>query len=245
MAVPIYGDLQRKGFRACLSGVGGDQWLDRARQAGLRQRIVAALERYPTLLAATRRALGKNGLPDWIPGEFAARVGLDGRLAQRPSRHRFRSLPQRWQHALLTDGHEVHALEMTDRLAARFGLEPRYPFEDRRLVEFALPLPDSLHRDGEAGKVLLRAAMSELLPPAVRDRPSKADFTHLFVAAVEQAAKTFEAPAIGAQGWVKAPVMRAMSQSCVERPWPPWFTLGIETWYRALSPGRGPNEPTV
>lgn len=235
MAVPIYRDLQKKAFRVLLSGVGGDQWLDRSGQPSWRQRVQGGLERYPGILAAARRALGRRTYPEWIPDDFARRVRLQHRLTLPRSTLRFRSLGQRWQHDLLTDGHNVHALEMTDRLAARFELEPRHPFHDRRVVEFALPLADFLHGQNGVGKSLLRVAMSGLLPPVVTERRSKAEFSHVFLNAVEQATATFEQPSIARRGWLDKAALNRVRSNCSGSPWPPWFVLGIETWYRAVS----------
>ena len=62
---------------------------------------------------------------------------------------------------------------MADRAAAAFGLEARYPFFDRRLVELCLALPSSqkLHRGWT--RFVLRGAMAGLLPAEVQWRPGK------------------------------------------------------------------------
>ncbi len=235
MSAPIYADMQRKGVRAYLTGFGGDEWLDRWYEAGWRQRLRGLLEPYPRVLRAVRGALGNGNHPRWIPADFARRVNLAERLTAPRSVLRFRSRAQRTQHSLLTDGHNVHALEMTDRLAARFGIEPRHPLDDRRLVEFMLPLRDALHRQGDTGKVLLRRTMSGALPAAVRDRRSKAEFSVVFSSTVAQGAAIFQALETARRGWLDAHAARRLLESCSERPWPAWFILGTETWYRAVS----------
>lgn len=53
------------------------------------------------------------------------------------------------------------------------GLEVRYPFLHRPLVEFALSLPVSLKVRPGRQKWVLREALKDLLPPKVRDRPGK------------------------------------------------------------------------
>ena len=232
MSVPIYRALQERKWRACLTGVGGDQWLDREREVRWRHRASFALQPYPRLSAALRRAVGSKGYPPWIPDELARRVGLAERLRMRPVRRRFRGLGQRSQYALLADGHSVHALEMTDRLASRFGLEPRHPFYDRRLVEFALELPDTLHRQGGLGKVLLRRAVPPLLPALVRDRESKAEFSGLFARMIEREAASFDDSVLAARGWLVHGGIRELRRRSLEHPWPRWFAVGIDTWCR-------------
>lgn len=64
----------------------------------------------------------------------------------------------------------VLARERYDRTAAALGIETRAPFMDVRLLEFSLSLPpEQLQEDGWH-KLILRRAMSGLLPTAVRLR---------------------------------------------------------------------------
>lgn len=61
-------------------------------------------------------------------------------------------------------------LPKADRMSMAHGLEVRSPFLDRDLVEFALRLPPRLHLRALSRKRVLRAAMADLLPPAVLRR---------------------------------------------------------------------------
>lgn len=62
-------------------------------------------------------------------------------------------------------------LDRKDRLSMAAGLEVRVPFCDHRLVEYVWNVPWSLKETGGREKGLLRAAISDLLPPDVLDRP--------------------------------------------------------------------------
>lgn len=63
--------------------------------------------------------------------------------------------------------------ERYHRLGARFGVEPRHPFDDREVVELSLHLPpDLLLRNGWP-KFILRRAMQGRLPDAVCWRAGK------------------------------------------------------------------------
>jgi asparagine synthase (glutamine-hydrolysing) len=75
----------------------------------------------------------------------------------------------------LTSGIIPFALEIADEAAARFSLEPRYPFFDKRLVEYclALPAPQKL-RDGWTRSVM-RRGMTGILPPEIQWRVGKSD----------------------------------------------------------------------
>jgi asparagine synthase (glutamine-hydrolysing) len=67
-------------------------------------------------------------------------------------------------------------LEIADVERARLGLEPRYPFFDRRLVEFCLSLPADQKVQRGVGRQILRRSLEGTLPEKVRTRTSKADF---------------------------------------------------------------------
>lgn len=68
------------------------------------------------------------------------------------------------------------AFETLDRAAARQGMEARYPFFDRRVVELCVgQTAGAKLKDGRT-RALLRDAMRGVLPDKVRLRPDKADF---------------------------------------------------------------------
>src|SRR5262249_33100397 len=58
-----------------------------------------------------------------------------------------------------------------DRMAMAQGLETRSPMLDRDLAEYTASLPDALKRRGRHGKVVLKAAVADLLPREILDRP--------------------------------------------------------------------------
>ncbi|WP_192251126.1 lasso peptide isopeptide bond-forming cyclase [Mesorhizobium silamurunense] len=84
------------------------------------------------------------------------------------------ALTHRW---LLSTGLVPHAFEVLDKAAANFGIEPRYPFWDKPLVEFCLALPGAEKLHNGFGRHVLRRAMEGVLPPAVQWRRDKIDFT--------------------------------------------------------------------
>jgi asparagine synthase (glutamine-hydrolysing) len=55
--------------------------------------------------------------------------------------------------------------------AAAHGLEFTQPFHDKRLVEFGLAIPESLHFKNGRTRHLARTALADLLPPEYQDRP--------------------------------------------------------------------------
>lgn len=62
-------------------------------------------------------------------------------------------------------------LDRKDRMSMAVGLEVRVPFCDHHLVEYAWNLPWHLKMLGGESKGILRAAVADLLPPALVHRP--------------------------------------------------------------------------
>ena len=72
------------------------------------------------------------------------------------------------------------ALEVADKSAAAFGVEPRYPFFDRRLIEFCVGLPEEQKFDRGWPRLLFRRAMDGILPPEIQWRSWKANLSPNF-----------------------------------------------------------------
>jgi asparagine synthase (glutamine-hydrolysing) len=66
-------------------------------------------------------------------------------------------------------------LEIADRCAAAFGLEARYPFFDRRLIEFCLGVPSEQKFAHGWTRWTMRRAMEGVLPPEIQWRGNKAN----------------------------------------------------------------------
>lgn len=80
----------------------------------------------------------------------------------------------------LANGILPFALEILDKAATMHGIEPRYPFCDKRLIEFcyALPPTQKLH-DGWT-RMIARRAMKGILPDRIRWRGGKANLSANF-----------------------------------------------------------------
>lgn len=115
--------------------------------------------------------LPKDGL---IAEDYAERVGLitSLRLDRTLERPAGMSFPEEriwaWSRSGLVVGRERY-----DRVAGYFGVEPRDPYMDQRVLRFCLSLPvDQLQADGWP-KLIQRRSMEGLLPDAVRWRTGK------------------------------------------------------------------------
>jgi asparagine synthase (glutamine-hydrolysing) len=83
---------------------------------------------------------------------------------------------------------QAFALELHDSAASAFSIEKRYPFWDKRLVEFCLALPSQQKLNNGWSRVVMRRAMKGILPPQVQWRNGKMDF----VPSLAYGLKTFE-----------------------------------------------------
>ena len=80
----------------------------------------------------------------------------------------------------MTSGLIPYTLELADKAAAAFGVEPRYPFFDRRLMELCLALPANQKLRQGWTRNIMRRAMEGLLPDQVRWRAGKANLAPNF-----------------------------------------------------------------
>ncbi len=115
-----------------------------------------------------------------IRRDFAERSGvLDRtRAARRQDRPLRRERPIHRMHiesSLLT-----LLLEVFARTAAPFEVEPRYPFLDRRVMEFCLSLPGDQKLSQGWDRVVMRRAMEGLLPSEIQWHAKKQDLTPNF-----------------------------------------------------------------
>lgn len=68
------------------------------------------------------------------------------------------------------------ALEQLNKLGAAHQIDIRYPFWDRRLIEFCLALPGEQKLDHGRDRIVMRRAMQGILPPQVQWRQAKVNF---------------------------------------------------------------------
>lgn len=140
----------------------------------------------------------------------------------------------------------IHGIELDERASSSFGLESRHPFNDRRLIEFALALPEE-QRWRDKPKFILRKAMGELLPPLVRERVLKADFSCVFAQALiaESTETIFQSLAVSSMGWVNGGQIWDLYQAmrrCYDRNDEMyrfyvdslWMIFGVELWFRTF-----------
>jgi asparagine synthase (glutamine-hydrolysing) len=163
--------------------------------------------------------LRRDGTPPWRDAQFAHRIRLTERLRKENTRRQFPSFAQQDIHRTLTSGWLSQGNELGSRSESWFGLEKHCPFLDRGVIEFALALPEEQRWWRDQPKFVLRQAMQGLLPETVRQRHTKADFSHLFVEAFQALGgeRLFETLIVGSMGWVDGVQVRGMYRQMAQR----------------------------
>ncbi|WP_048190977.1 lasso peptide isopeptide bond-forming cyclase [Methanobacterium sp. SMA-27] len=71
-------------------------------------------------------------------------------------------------------------MEMIDKIVSEFSIEPRYPFFDKRLVEFSYAIPTEMKFRFGWNRYIQRMAMDNILPKEVQWRPLKKFFNPVY-----------------------------------------------------------------
>jgi asparagine synthase (glutamine-hydrolysing) len=116
-----------------------------------------------------------------IREDFARRIGINERV--RASMNVGKDVPRsvrlsrRWHYPVLLHGGNHYTLEIHGKIGARLSIENRYPFYDRRLMEFCLALPPEQKLSQGWPRVVLRRALAGIVPDKVRWRRNKGSLT--------------------------------------------------------------------
>lgn len=109
------------------------------------------------------------------PG-FAQSIGISNKIAELlKDKPKLVLTTRQKQHSGLTSGLYSHVLNMADKATTQSSVEARYPFFDRRLMEFCLALPPEQKLDQGWSRAILRYAMTDILPPSVQWRLNKSN----------------------------------------------------------------------
>jgi len=121
----------------------------------------------------------RRGCP-CIQRSFADEIALDDRIRRLTEWGPPKDARDYHRRALRNTLDAPQTLEVSDTVAARVGVEPRYPFLDRRLLTYAVALPSALKLRRGWTRWALREAMDAIVPDAVRLRTDKGNLNHAF-----------------------------------------------------------------
>jgi asparagine synthase (glutamine-hydrolysing) len=274
LMTPIRNAARDQGVRVLLSGVGGDEWFNgsvyhaadlfrsgRWLALGPYLRAVSGTEMltdpraalkimtWPLLPRAARKrikaVIARDRTPPWVDRTFARRIGLADRLYPLQLEPSFPTIAQRTIFRDMTSGLVVRDVEDEERLGAESGVEMRYPFADRRIMEFGLALPEELRWRGGVRKFVLREAMRDALPASVLARQESPNGGSAFMPPLRElaAAGLFRRPCVEDEGWTVPGQVDVFYQRIVARQaagdpdytddvWPMWSIASIELWMR-------------
>lgn len=143
----------------------------------------------------------------------------------------------------LVDASATSAWEEQERLAARFHQDDRMPYFDRRVIDFALALPEQLRSRPGSPKDFTRRAWNGRIPDGVINTLETPDFTFQVVDALRSLGgpARFDTLAIAESGWVDR---HAIATLCNElfaadaprhvmgHAWKLWAVVTVDEWYR-------------
>ncbi|HVG45911.1 MAG TPA: asparagine synthase-related protein, partial [Longimicrobium sp.] len=157
-----------------------------------------------------RRARPHEQLPAWLDPGFVRRQEVARRL---PVVRRL-AAPRGGSFFARQVAAELEGLAgFLERGPFEEGIEMRYPFLHRPLVEHSLRLPPSLRIRPAAGKHVLREAMRGVLPEEVRTRRGKGGIDARLLWALHRERPRLDRllrdPEIARRGWVRADALRA------------------------------------
>ena len=264
------------GCRVLLTGVGGDSWFTgslysyydlwcsqrrcqiipeyiyQLNEIGFRPSLAHLVRSllWPWLPTSQRRALltrvKTRAHFDWLSPELIKGSNLAERGRQRYSPIKFNDLAQ-WDIVRHACQPMVPIIgELQTQWNARHGIEDRHPFHDRRVIEYALTLPNHLRRRLDVTKFVLRQPGLHLLPEPVRRRDDKAGFSFSYQHALGQDTIVNLAGIenLVQKGWVLRPQLdilldRHKHQDCSFRETAGlWMLVAISHW-AAGSKGSG------
>jgi asparagine synthase (glutamine-hydrolysing) len=187
-----------------------------------------------------RRVTRRMNIPPSINPAFARRIRLVERLRNSTYEAQGTSFAQASVHQSLVEPWMVHALEIEDRVGAKYAIEPRHPFYYRPVIEYSFAIPEDQRYRGDHTKFILREAMRGTLPDSVRTRTTKAEFSGAFTRIFNEVGgeSLLDGLKIAQVGWVDEPRLKAMARERLANfrranLWPIWAAVSIELWYRA------------
>ena len=128
------------------------------------------------------KAEGNTVKASWtscINKKFIDRIGLKQRRRALLKQRYGNSDTQRQEHYhAVNNGVLPTTLEVLDRTANASGIELRYPFWDKRLVEFCLSLPSEQKMNLGWTRMILRRSMEGILPKEIQWRGGKGNLGH-------------------------------------------------------------------
>jgi asparagine synthase (glutamine-hydrolysing) len=167
-----------------------------------------------------------------ISRPFAEQLGVGHLLRGRRNNPTTSSGQRRSHQEGLTSPLIPYTLELADSSSAAFGLEARYPFFDRRLIEFCLSLPGEQKLHEGWTRMVMRRGMADILPPAVQWRIDKADLSANFLRSLFEKDRALIEDVVFSQG---GQLQNYVDASAVQGAFRRWSSHPLERQRDALT----------
>lgn len=202
----------------------------------LLRRLLAGLSPAWVRQAARKSRIERHGI---LSSEFLRRTHVADRVTVEPQwKHgKFATATQQATFNSVSSGSETHLLAFDDREKIHARIETRYPFLDRRLVEFCLRLPEDQRQTGPVWKWLLRNAMADRLPQQVLHKLAKAEFSEVVdgVFSHPQVQERFQNLRLESHtDWLDSKRLHQQLDAGMAL-WPKWRLLAIDLWFGEIS----------
>ena len=139
--------------------------------------IPAMLQKRIENILNYKRNQKETGFQISLDENFTSRFGLLDKKTNYGSPQKSRSYA--WEYlydGMVNLGNVDRAVYFLDRTAAKYGLEERHPYLDRRIAEYVFAIPQDQLYKNRVYKNLLRSSMVNILPEHVRLRTNKTSF---------------------------------------------------------------------
>jgi len=122
----------------------------------------------------------RNGIGSLINNNWLRNNPVSRSLSKPIARKHFRTLTQeRTYNGLFFGWNPTISMQMLEQFVSYFMIENRYPFFDRRLIEFSIALPEEQRWQDQWQKKILRAGMNGILPNLISNRKDKIEFSSI------------------------------------------------------------------
>ena len=188
-----------------------------------------------------RQSLFRNDLP-YFRSDMFQKIRLEERFAMKESDiGSSRYFAQRSILTTLSAPWFLDVLALLERMASYCGVQLRHPFLDRRVIEFALAIPESQRWRQDKRKFVIREAGHGTIPKSVLSRETKTTFPDLqyqaILSVLRDGAPVF--PALSSRGWIREEKLAAdiahmkdlydrKDDGYSELAWPLWRVIAVE-----------------
>ena len=181
-------------------------------------------------------------------GDFINRTGLRKRLLKAYAYDRSIKRAQQAHFHLLANGLVQTVLEIANNGSSAFHVETRFPFMDKRLVEFCLGVPGRQKVGQGYTRITARRALNGILPEEIRWRSGKGNlgwnFRHGFKAKEDLVRAAFDSADVFLEDYLNEDALRDMHNRCssgvmTENDMLALFPFVVlTTWWSRLNPPR-------